>query len=57
MDARSVIIETVERELYAQGIKLAGGNLTKSAKWLGVTRVTMREKLNAYGLRSETDSE
>jgi len=57
MDARSVIIETVERELYAQGIKLAGGNLTKAAKWLGVTRVTMREKLNAYGLRSETDSE
>ena len=57
MDARSVIIETVERELYAQAIKLEGGNLTKAAKWLGVTRVTMREKLNAYGLRSETDSE
>jgi DNA-binding protein Fis len=57
MDARSVIIETVERELYAQGIKLAGGNLTKAAKWLGVTRLTMRENLNAYGLRSETDSE
>ena len=29
----------------------------KAAKWLGATRVTMREKLNAYGLRSETDSE
>jgi two-component system, NtrC family, response regulator len=56
-DARSVIIETVERELYAQALKLASGNLTKAAKWLGVTRVTMREKLNAYGLRSETDSE
>jgi DNA-binding protein Fis len=57
MDARSIIIETVERELYAQAIKLAGGNLTKAAKWLGVTRVTMREKLNAYRLRSDTDSE
>jgi two-component system, NtrC family, response regulator len=57
MDARSIIIETVERELYAQAIKLAGWNLTKAAKWLGVTRVTMREKLNAYRLRSDTDSE
>jgi two-component system, NtrC family, response regulator len=56
-DARSVVIETVERELYTQAIRLASGNLTKAAKCLGVTRVTMREKLNAYGLRPETDSE
>ena len=57
IDARSVIMEKVEREIYAQAIKQAGGNLTKAAKWLGVTRVTMREKLNTFGLRSEANSE
>jgi DNA-binding NtrC family response regulator len=54
-DARNVIIETVERELYAQALRQAAGNLTRAAKWLGVTRVTMREKLTAFGLRSETN--
>ena len=55
-DARDVIMQTVERELYAQAIKQARGNLTKAAKWLGVSRVTMREKLSAFGLRSEHQS-
>jgi Fis family transcriptional regulator, factor for inversion stimulation protein len=54
-DARNVIIETVERELFAQAFRQAAGNLTKAAKLLGVTRVTMREKLTAFGLRSETN--
>jgi DNA-binding protein Fis len=51
-DARSMIMQTVERELYAQALKQAAGNLTRAAKWLGITRLTMREKLNAFGLRS-----
>jgi DNA-binding NtrC family response regulator len=54
-DARSIIMQTVERELYTQALKQAAGNLTRAAKWLGVTRVTMREKLNAFGLRSESN--
>ena len=56
-DARDVIVRTIERELYAQAIKQACGNLTKAAKWLGVSRVTMREKLSAFGLRSEVSSQ
>jgi DNA-binding NtrC family response regulator len=44
--------EAVERELYAQAINLAQGNQAKAAKWLGVSRPTMREKLKLYGLRS-----
>jgi len=51
-DARSMIMQTVERELYAQALKQAAGNLTRAAKWLGITRLTMREKLSAFGLRS-----
>ena len=54
-DVRDVVMQAVERELYTQALNLAEGNLTKAAKWLGVTRVTLREKLNAFGLRSETN--
>jgi DNA-binding NtrC family response regulator len=46
------VTEAVERELYLQAIELAHGNLAKAAKWLGVSRPTMREKLKVYGLRS-----
>ena len=41
-------------ELYKQAIQLAQGNQAKAAKWLGVSRPTMREKLALYGLRPET---
>ncbi|MDQ3621216.1 MAG: sigma-54 dependent transcriptional regulator [Verrucomicrobiota bacterium] len=50
-DGYRVILQTVERELYAHAVELAGGNLTRAANWLGVTRVTLREKLAAFGLR------
>jgi DNA-binding NtrC family response regulator len=46
----SVFTETVERELYSQAIQLAGGDQSKAAKWLGVSRPTMREKLTRYSL-------
>ena len=42
----------IERELYAQAIERAGGNQAKAARWLGVSRPTMREKLKAYGLHA-----
>ncbi len=51
----SALTEVTERELYAQAIELAGGNQARAAKWLGVSRPTMREKLRAYGLRSLPD--
>jgi len=46
------LTEAAERELFSQAIKLAHGNQAKAAKWLGLSRPTMREKLKAYGLRS-----
>ncbi len=52
-EAHRVILQTVERELYAQAMQLTGGNITRAAKWLGVTRVTVREKLAGFGLRPE----
>ncbi len=46
----------IERELYARAMKLAEGNQAKAAKWLGVSRPTMREKLRAYGLHPSSDT-
>jgi DNA-binding NtrC family response regulator len=45
------VMADVERELLTQAITLAGGNLTRAARWLGTTRLTLREKLAAFGVR------
>jgi DNA-binding NtrC family response regulator len=47
----SRMIADLEPELFKQAIQLAQGNQAKAARWLGVTRLKMREKLNALGLR------
>jgi nitrogen regulation protein NR(I) len=49
--AQGPLMETVERELYAQAIALAHGNQARAARWIGVSRLTMREKLTHFGLR------
>ncbi|MEI6083825.1 MAG: sigma-54 dependent transcriptional regulator [Verrucomicrobiota bacterium] len=51
-DVEAAVMEAVERELYGQALAMAGGNQAKAAKWLGVSRPTMREKLKSLGLRS-----
>jgi len=40
----------MERELFSRAIELAQGNQAKAARWLGVTRTTMRDKLRHFGL-------
>ena len=49
-NASEILTEAVERELYGQAIRTANGDQTKAARWLGVSRPTMREKLTRYGL-------
>jgi DNA-binding NtrC family response regulator len=49
-NVQELVMEAVERELYGQAIRMAGGDQTKAARWLGVSRPTMREKLTRYGL-------
>ena len=44
------MIEEMERELFNRAIQLAEGNQARAARWLGVTRTTMREKLIHFGL-------
>jgi DNA-binding NtrC family response regulator len=49
-DAYSRLITDLEPELFKQAIQLAQGNQAKAARWLGVTRLKMREKLIQFGL-------
>jgi len=55
-DAQARVTAAAERELYSQAIHLAGGDQTQAAKWLGVSRPTMREKLMRYGLHRPRES-
>jgi DNA-binding NtrC family response regulator len=49
-NAHAALIEAAERELFTQAIQLAQGNQAKAARWLGISRLTMREKLTRLGL-------
>jgi DNA-binding NtrC family response regulator len=49
-DAYSRMIADLEPELFRQAITLAQGNQAKAARWLGITRLKMRETLAHLGL-------
>ncbi len=49
-DAYLHLQETAERVLISRAIELANGNQAKAARWLGISRLTMREKLIQFGL-------
>lgn len=48
--AVEVLQEEMERELYRQAVKVSFGNQTKMSKWLGVSRLTVRDKLDKFDL-------
>jgi nitrogen regulation protein NR(I) len=50
VDAHARMLAAAEREVIAQAITLAGGNQAKAARWLGLSRFTLREKLKQLGL-------
>jgi nitrogen regulation protein NR(I) len=56
-DAHARVMETAERELFVRAIQQAQGNQAKAARWLGVTRVTMRAKLIQFGLHPSQDQD
>ncbi|MFQ3578418.1 MAG: sigma-54 dependent transcriptional regulator, partial [Verrucomicrobiia bacterium] len=51
------LLKEFERETLAQAIRLAGGNQSRAARWLGITRLTLREKLIQFGLHPRELSE
>jgi len=49
-DAYARMIADLEPELFKQAIQLAQGNQSKAARWLGIGRMRLREKLAQFGL-------
>jgi len=44
-DAHGRLLAEAEKEILTQAILLAEGNQAKAARWLGISRLTLREKL------------
>jgi nitrogen regulation protein NR(I) len=51
------IIDAAEREVFTRVIHQAGGNQAKAARWLGISRITMKAKLVEYGLHPSAGEE
>ena len=50
MPKTGISLEYVEKELIRQALALAGGNKTKAARLLDITRDTLRYKVKKYSL-------
>lgn len=56
-DGHAQIVAAAEHEILTQAIALAEGNQAKAARWLGISRLTLREKLKQLGLHPGTNSD
>jgi DNA-binding NtrC family response regulator len=56
-DIHSRVVECAERELFGRAIRQAQGNQAKAARWLGVSRITMKAKLVQFGLHPRLEQE
>ncbi|HEU5122736.1 MAG TPA: sigma-54 dependent transcriptional regulator [Verrucomicrobiae bacterium] len=52
-DPKLKIIPTVERELVLQALKETSGNQVQAAKMLGITRATLRKRIEKFGIQRE----
>jgi len=55
LDVHARIVEAMERRLFTQAYELARGNQALASRWLKVSRQTMREKLQQFGVREPGD--
>ena len=56
-DVHARVVEFAERELFRRAIELAHGNQAKAARWLGVSRITMKAKLVQFGFHPGTETD
>ena len=56
-DTYGRVLGSAERELFTRAIKLAQGNQAKAARWLGISRITMKAKLIQFGLHPTQEQE
>jgi len=47
------ILPAVERELIIHALKETGGNQVQAAKLLGITRATLRKRVDKFEIRQE----
>ena len=52
-DPKLKLIPTVERELVLQALKETAGNQVQAAKLLGITRATLRKRIEKFGIQRE----
>jgi two-component system nitrogen regulation response regulator GlnG len=53
-DTHARMLAEAECEILTQAITLAEGNQAKATRWLGLSRLTLREKLKQFGLHPAT---
>jgi DNA-binding protein Fis len=49
------VVRMVECRLLEQAMRRADGNQSQVARWLGISRFTLREKLRSLGLHPGAD--
>ncbi|NKN32874.1 helix-turn-helix domain-containing protein [Marichromatium bheemlicum] len=52
-DLYALVMEEVERPLFETVLQHTGGNLSQASRMLGMTRTTLRKRLNDYGVERE----
>jgi two-component system nitrogen regulation response regulator GlnG len=52
-DPKMKVIPTVERELVIQALKETDGNQVHAARLLGITRATLRKRVEKFGIQKE----
>jgi two-component system nitrogen regulation response regulator GlnG len=52
-DPKLKVIPSVERELIIQALKETAGNQVHAAKLLGITRATLRKRVEKFGIQKE----
>ena len=45
------LLEAVEKEMIQRTLKESGGNQVKASAMLGITRATLRKRIDSYGIR------
>ena len=53
LDPKLKILPAVERELIIEALKETRGNQVQSAKLLGITRATLRKRVDKFGIKQE----
>jgi DNA-binding protein Fis len=45
------LLEIVEKEMIQRSLKESGGNQVKASAMLGITRATLRKRIDAHSIR------